>query len=440
MIEPEIRHDVLLSTPSNGTVQDVSAQSAEWASGGKYKTGRTRPASSVLTEAHNSGWCDALNMSPRPRYFAQQHSDVHSVPGWIDVMVDELEASGAGLLAAVVAIKDTRGLSSTTVFDPVKRWHRRLTMREVYTLPETFGVEDIPWAREVPGAILCTNTGLWVCRFDGDWVEKIRFTITDHIFKNEQGLWEPAFWPEDWQFAEDAAKLGVVVKATRKIVVGHVGGFSFKNDKGWGSEHHDNWNPMEPPFTRDRPLPEGAHLGGFSFGSEPGTWAPEVWTELLRIYNPKKVVDLGAGEGQIAEWFAEHGCDVLAVEGAPEAVKACRIRGLRTEQVDLTVRKPEVDDVDLVWCSEFVEHVEERHVAKILDTFAAAKVVALTHAIPGDFGYHHVNCKPSDYWIEKLAERGFRYREDLSDRLRSSANEKARCIRRSLLVFEREAA
>ena len=418
-------------------IHDAAAHSAECASA-KHHVLRTRPQSSVLTEAHNQGWATGLNMDPRPEFFAQQHSDVLGKPGWLDVLIEEIEATGAGLLAAVVPIKDDRGLSSTTVLDPATRMHRRLTMREIHALPETFAVSDVPWAP--PGAVLCTNTGMWACRFDGDWVERIRFTIQDFIEKTESGLWESSFWPEDWQFAEDATGLGVKVMATRKVRVAHFGAIPFKNDRPWGTESPDNWHPTHPPFRLDRPKPAGAHLGGYAIGGFTSTWAPEVWAELLSVYEPRKVLDLGSGEGQIARWFADHGCDVLAIDGASEAVRACHERGLRAEQVDLTVQKPALEPLDMIWCSEFVEHIEERYLPNILETFDTARVVALTHAIPGDEGYHHVNCQNPDYWIALMEQRGFRYASELSDRLRSKASSKATCIRRSLLVFDREAA
>jgi len=36
----------------------------------------------------------------------------------------------------------------------------------------------------------------------------------------------------------------------------------------------------------------------------------------------------------------------------------------------------------------------------------------MTHAVPGQAGHHHVNCQPAEYWVEKLATRGFRLARD----------------------------
>ena len=43
-----------------------------------------------------------------------------------------------------------------------------------------------------------------------------------------------------------------------------------------------------------------------------------------------------------------------------------------------------------------------------LDTLANGRIVAITHALPGQGGHHHVNCQPAEYWIEKMAARGYR--------------------------------
>ena len=62
---------------------------------------------------------------------------------------------------------------------------------------------------------------------------------------------------------------------------------------------------------------------------------------------------------------------------------------------------------DLVWCCEFVEHVEERYVPNIVPSLSLGTLVAMTHAVPGQGGHHHVNCRTSDYWIGVMAAIGY---------------------------------
>ena len=45
----------------------------------------------------------------------------------------------------------------------------------------------------------------------------------------------------------------------------------------------------------------------------------------------------------------------------------------------------------------------------VVRTLANGRVIAMTHAVPGQGGYHHVNCQPSAYWIEKLEAIGYKF-------------------------------
>jgi hypothetical protein len=74
---------------------------------------------------------------------------------------------------------------------------------------------------------------------------------------------------------------------------------------------------------------------------------------------------------------------------------------------DLTRGPIYVAGVDLVWCCEVVEHIAPEHVSSLLDTLTTARVVALTHAVPDQDGWHHVNCQPADYWIGHMQTHGY---------------------------------
>ena len=59
--------------------------------------------------------------------------------------------------------------------------------------------------------------------------------------------------------------------------------------------------------------------------------------------------------------------------------------------------------VDLVWSCEVAEHITETKVDYYIKTLCNGKIIAMTHAFPNQVGHHHVNCQPSEYWIEKIA-------------------------------------
>jgi hypothetical protein len=156
------------------------------------------------------------------------------------------------------------------------------------------------------------------------------------------------------------------------------------------------------------------HLGGYVPGGGPNTTYPDLWRWLVENLGVRSVLDVGCGDGKGAlDAFAALGCDVLGIDGIPQdderiethdfATGPWKVRGNRIEGA-----------YDLVWSAEFVEHVDERYVPNFLDTFTAAPLVLMTHAVPGQGGHHHVNCRTEDYWIGALAAIGYRLDASLS--------------------------
>ena len=152
------------------------------------------------------------------------------------------------------------------------------------------------------------------------------------------------------------------------------------------------------------------HLGGNYGGGDPGTFFPALWHWLIEKYNIKTVLDVGCGEGYSTRWFLEHDVKVIGIDGLDQNIQKCHSLGLKDCFVcDLTksdfTTKPMVD---LVWCCEVVEHIEEKFLPNLIKTLQNGKYVAMTHAMPGQDGWHHVNCKGPLYWIDAMEEAGFK--------------------------------
>lgn len=210
--------------------------------------------SSLLAHNMNRLWCWALNaarISP-VHYFAMQHSDIEPKEFWLDDLVAELEARDLDVLGVVAPIKDQRGVTSTAVArDDGSTWrvNHRLTMREVHRLPETFTSDDV-------GGQLLINTGCWVCRFDPAWAAGVWFETQDRVEWDAAGdRYAVLTEPEDWGFARKVAALGLRVGVTRKVPLGHVGGFVFESDSPWGEFAFDEEYTDSPLVAR--PLPAG---------------------------------------------------------------------------------------------------------------------------------------------------------------------------------------
>ncbi len=76
----------------------------------------------------------------------------------------------------------------------------------------------------------------------------------------------------------------------------------------------------------------------------------------------------------------------------------------------------------------------------LMETFRSGRHVAITHAAPGDDGYHHVNCQPDQYWIDGFRQAGFEYLEELTREARGVVPYEEMHFRRSGLIFRNRSA
>jgi hypothetical protein len=233
---PVCAQSVFLAVPHNGQVSGEALPGLMWASGrGKLMVSPGK--CSLLATNFNNLWVEALNKRREGNltHFAMHHSDIQAPPYWLDTLLDEMDRVGADILSVVVCLKDDRGLTTTAVGSGTNSI-RRLTLREIHQLPETFRVEDIPG--QEPTRRLLVNTGLWVCRFTDKWVEPPTFPgfhLRDQIRWNaERQAYEAVCLSEDWGFSEWAHNHGLKVFATRKVAVTHYGVYGFSTEKPAG--------------------------------------------------------------------------------------------------------------------------------------------------------------------------------------------------------------
>jgi hypothetical protein len=239
--------DVFLGLPHSGGMAPESMFSLGIASLGKYTVRLEAVGSSLLAYNFNRLWAEALNLNPRPRYFAMHHSDIAAPAGWLDVLIDELENEHADLVSAVVPIKDFQGLTSTAVIDLERDARRRLTVTEAMSLPLTFDAKIAGAKLGANQPVLLVNTGLWVCRFAGQpWVEEHYFHTGDATRRTPEG-WKAHVFPEDWLFSAELAARKLKVLATRKVPVMHYGRAPFGiggEQLPWGTLESDQWGAV----------------------------------------------------------------------------------------------------------------------------------------------------------------------------------------------------
>ena len=188
--------------------------------------------------------------------------------------------------------------------------------------------------------------------------------------------------------------------------------------QAWGTpdmiKNRANVEHMTPQFITN------GHLGGYiaRSASHPHgdwwTWCPDVWDWMAHTFKPMTAIDVGCGEGHAMRYMLDHCCiDTTGIDGMASARDAGVVPPLRIMVHDFERGAPETTHPDVIWSCEFVEHVEAEYEDNFLAVFQRARTaVLMTHAEPGQLGYHHVNCQPAEYWIARMRGRGFLFDEE----------------------------
>jgi hypothetical protein len=174
------------------------------------------------------------------------------------------------------------------------------------------------------------------------------------------------------------------------------------------------------------------HLGGNFAGGDPATWCPSAWDYIISNFAIKSVLDVGSGRGYAAKWFSEKGLDSQAIEGLEDNV----VSAVHPTILHDLTKGSFITNVDFVNCIEVVEHIEEAYLDNLLTTLCQGRYLLMTHAVPGQKGWHHVNCQPTEYWVNHLKKRGFELlAEDSSVIQGLAAKDGGKHIARNGLLF-----
>lgn len=260
-------------------------------------------SSSLLAANFNGLWAYALNQSldGPVDYFAMLHDDVGAEDFWLDALIDEMERFDFDVLGVAVPIKDRRGLTSLAL-DSGDNWRpeQRITIKELWSLPETFTSDDV-------GAPLLINTGCWVCRFNPEWASKVHFEVNDRIVMTPEGKYHAQCEPEDWFFSRLCHELGLKIGATRKVRCAHRGEVDFRNDTIWGmgyDSEHGSKSIVADQFPYDVPgwlhPDEGRKLAELSAGKdvlEIGSYCGKSTVCIGRTARSVTCVDFFDGRG-----------------------------------------------------------------------------------------------------------------------------------------------
>lgn len=146
----------------------------------------------------------------------------------------------------------------------------------------------------------------------------------------------------------------------------------------------------------------------------------DVWNErvmfavLATLGKPKSILDIGCGTGAMVKVARLLNIDAIGVDliknKAPDLVR------------DLTKPLNLGRTFGLVMCIEVAEHIPQNRVGIFMTNVTShvnkGEILLFSAAHPGQGGENHENLMSAMYWREKLYDRGLRYRDDLSYKMR----------------------
>jgi SAM-dependent methyltransferase len=190
---------------------------------------------------------------------------------------------------------------------------------------------------------------------------------------------------------------------------------------------------MAPLFIRyknnmneNNPLP--SHLGGHFNETHLDNG---VLDYMIEKYKVESFLDVGCGPGGMVELALSKGLKAFGIDGDYTVE-----RNTPVLIHDYTLGPANIEDnFDMCWSCEFLEHVDEKYIPNFMNSFQKCKYVIATHADPGQWGHHHVNCQPYSYWKDVFAQYGFKCSAMESLKIREISTMPANHLKRSGLFF-----
>ena len=399
-------------------------------------------------DAFNVLWCDALNLAlaGEATHYALFHADNDVEPGWLDVLIDEMDRLGADCVGAISAIKDPRDLTSCGILDPDNRWERwrYFTVAELQKLPE---VIDAAAAGYLDKGLL-NGTGCMVCDLrrpvfrtrNADGEMPICFNFPTRCEWGPDGKAKSLRESEDMYFCRELRAHGGRIYATRRVKLGHLGDYAFPNWLSSGNSPHGDaasahkWDTANIDAHGCWIGPDVGHYHLRDEGLEKALCFFFAGPEKARYKSDPAVVDFGCGLGNVVRALRYYAIDATGFDGNPATPE---LTGGRCGVLDLAQPQKLDRQWDWVLCLEVLEHIPAEFEAAALDNLCrhARRGIIMSWSPAGNSGHGHYNPRPLQYAVDRFAERGFQRCDTLSEALRAKAT--LPWFRENLLVLER---
>ncbi len=137
--------------------------------------------------------------------------------------------------------------------------------------------------------------------------------------------------------------------------------------------------------------------------------AREIVPYLVKLLNPKSVVDVGCGTGSWLSVFHQSGVeDIHGVDNAGLDNAQMQIPLDKVFRHDLTKPFQIGRKFELATCLEVAEHLPDECSHQIVENLTKlAPMVLFSAAIPHQGGTNHINEQWAEYWVERFAARGY---------------------------------
>lgn len=132
--------------------------------------------------------------------------------------------------------------------------------------------------------------------------------------------------------------------------------------------------------------------------------ATQVVPQILRLFSPKSVLDVGCGTGTWLSVFKKFGINHIKGIDSDYVNKELLLKNIESHQFEpFDLAKPFNlnERYDLIICLEVGEHLPRNSANTFVESLSKhSDTIVFGAAVPGQWGQNHLNEQWAEYWIE----------------------------------------
>ncbi len=149
------------------------------------------------------------------------------------------------------------------------------------------------------------------------------------------------------------------------------------------------------------------------------SWCEEFGNIIIKLFNPKSVIDFGCGSGDLLAAFEKRGIEVLGIDGSRANFRHLKININNFLLFDIRKAYKSRKKYDLCFCLEVAEHIEEEYSDILIKSLASSSSSIVFSVEPAaESGVRHINLKPYEWWISKFNREKFILDKPLTEYLK----------------------